>query len=167
MSLVELQKALADLTKLVTDNVVIYNKRSSDLSKLVHANEIKLDKRLNDIAETFANQNSSLKLEVETLTDNTKKELTVANVKIDKEAEIINEFITNQTEAGKLLALDSRINHSTSQMKAADLELSTRSCCIYGLPGTSDTEIDDAFLAIFSSALETSNPNSPFNRNIK
>ena len=116
MSLVELQNALADLTKLVTDNEVMYNKRSSDLSKLVQANEIKLDKRLNDIAETFANQNSSLKLEVETLTDNTKKELTAANVKIYKEAEIINEFITNQTKAGKLLALDSRINHSTSHL---------------------------------------------------
>ena len=63
--------------------------------------------------------------------------------------------------------MNSRINHSTSQMKAADPELSTRSCCIYGLPGTSDTEIDDAFLAIFSSALGTADPNSPFNKNIK
>ena len=52
-------------------------------------------------------------------------------------------------------------------MKTADLELTTRSCCIYGLPGGSDTEIDDAFLTIFASALDTSNPNSLFSRNIK
>ena len=42
MSLVELQNALADLTKLVTENEVIYNKRSSDLSKLVQANKMNL-----------------------------------------------------------------------------------------------------------------------------
>ena len=86
MSLVELQKALADLTKLVTDNEVNYNRRSSDLSNLVHANDVKQDKRFSDLTETFANQNSSLKLKVETLTDNTKKEFTAANAKIDKEA---------------------------------------------------------------------------------
>ena len=136
MSLVELQNALAVLTTLVTENEANHNKRAAD-------HESKLDKRLSEITQTFSNQNSSLKLDLETLTDNTKKEIIAANKKIDKETEIITSFINNHAESAKLLALDARINHSNNQMKAVDLEISSRSFCVYGLPGPTVTTMID------------------------
>ena len=151
MSLVDIQNALASLTTLVHETEVNHKKRADE-------HEERLDKRLAEITQTFSNQNSALQLDLETFKDNTKIEIIETNKKIDKEAEATNSFMNNLAESARLLALDSKINHAYSQMKAADLEVTTRSFCVYGLPGTSDSEIDAAFTSIFSIATATSEP---------
>ena len=126
--------------------------------KWADEHEDRLDKRITEITQAFSNQSSALQLEFETLKDNTMTEITETNKRIDKETEVITSFINNHGESAKLLALDSKINHANNQMKPADLEVSSRSFCVYGLPGTSDTEINDAFTSIFSIATGTSEP---------
>ena len=151
MSLLDIQNALASLTTLVNETEVNHKKRADE-------HESRLDKRISEITQAFSNQSSALKLEFETLKDNTRTEITETNNRIDKETEVITSFINNHAESAKLLALDSRINHANNQMKSVDLEISSRSFCVYGLPGISDTEINDAFTSIFSIAPGTSEP---------
>ena len=151
MSLLEIQNALASLTTLVHETEVNHKKRADE-------HEDRLDKRITEITQAFSNQSSALQLEFETLKDNTMTEITETNKRIDKETEVITSFINNHAESAKLLALDSKINHANNQMKPVDLEVSSRSFCVYGLPGTSDTEINDAFTSIFSIATGTSEP---------
>ena len=151
MSLLDIQNALASLTTMVNETEVNHKKRADE-------HESRLDKRISEITQAFSNQSSALKLEFETLKDNTRTEITETNNRIDKETEVITSFINNHAESAKLLALDSRINHANNQMKSVDLEISSRSFCVYGLPGISDTEINDAFTSIFSIAPGTSEP---------
>ena len=151
MSLLEIQNALASLTTLVHKTEVNHKKRADE-------HEDRLDKRITEITQAFSNQSSALQLEFETLKDNTMTEITETNKRIDKETEVITSFINNHGESAKLLALDSKINHANNQMKPVDLEVSSRSFCVYGLPGTSDTEINDAFTSIFSISTGTSEP---------
>ena len=151
MSILDIQNALASLTTMVNETEVNHKKRADE-------HESRLDKRISEITQAFSNQSSALKLEFETLKDNTRTEITETNNRIDKETEVITSFINNHAESAKLLALDSRINHANNQMKSVDLEISSRSFCVYGLPGISDTEINDAFTSIFSIAPGTSEP---------
>ena len=159
MSLLDIQNALASLTTKFDESEDNNKKRSEE-------HETRLDKRISDLTQVFSNQSSALQLEFETLKDNTRMAITETNKRIDKETEVITSFINNHAESAKLLALDARINHANNQVKAVDLEISSRSFCVYGLPGISDSQINDAFISIFSIAPGTVEPIKDINSEI-